>query len=756
MAQDLGNLQEKNESRVNIARATIGNIDRATTAGEQAALMLQEAAEHDEPMVALISKPVSSAEKEDAFNKSFNWTWKEEKDSEGRVVGYKQEKVMTSETRDRYDSADKSFKFAQDFLKKGFVSGAEGMTAAEMDIYRETALNSILKPWPEAEQAMEGVGQAEREQMMDRMLRSPLFSEKMKEALQAAVDFGKKGKEIDPELVRKKEDAQLEVERLVSKRESIKTRMDTAGIHFVPDSLAAYTPEQIVELSKTTDESISALDKSLRTYAQQISAWERTIDRYRGRKDLSDDEKDTRRRLEESIADAESKKLEEQGKLDDKKALREEIKIKLGGLHSASRIEAELEDQLEDIEDKIRVAEVKLLRIQADYNLARLESDGHEAAFASKLKGVPETAVRAYLEDMTRKYEQAREALIKQNGDEQLSKGLADRWNFRSRSIGRGKTGELNKDAVRQDYKDLVSNGPDAVVIRTLMAGGMGYDEAKAKLESDESFAKRARHDVVERLLTRQFQSGKITTAELERITENKEWGGPELIRRAIENRAQYLGNQDLEALKAAGLHSSEFAEKVKALPRNRLIQLLLLLLVVGTLTIDALGGFGLVTAATKGVVAVGSAIGHGAGSVVSGVSGAVDTAITGGKDYVDQGSVGVNSGWGSMASTGGDISAGATDVGSTVISGASSAGADVMSGAKDVTPGILSNIKTGAVDVAPSIGGAVSRVANGAADVVSDATLTDATKVVGGTLAAGFGAKKLFGLGDDGKKGHH
>jgi hypothetical protein len=425
-------------------------------------------------------------------------------------------------------------------------------------------------------------------------------------------------------------------------------------------------------------------------------------------------------------------------------------------LIESGHTEHESQDQLDELEHKMRVAQTNLLRIQADYNLAKLESDGHEAAFASKLKGVPETAVRAYLEDMTRKYEQAREALIKQNGDEQLSKGLADRWNFRSRSIGRGKTGELNKDAVRQDYKDLVSNGPDAVVIRTLMAGGMGYDEAKAKLESDEGFAKRARHDVVERLLTRQFQSGKITTAELERITDNKEWGGPELIRRAIENRAQYLGNQDLETLKAAGLHSSEFAEKVKALPRNRLIQLLLLLLVVGTLTIDALGGFGLVTAATKGVVAVGSAIGHGAGSVVSGVSGAVDTAITGGKDYVDQGSVGVNSGWGSMASTGGDISAGATDVGSTVISGASSAGADVMSGAKDVTPGILSNIKTGAVDVAPSIGGAVSRVANGAADVVSDATLTDATKVVGGTLAAGFGAKKLFGLGGDGKKGHH
>ncbi len=238
MAQDLGNLQEKNESRVNIARATLGNIDRATTAGEQAALMLQEAAEHDEPMVALVSKPVSSAEKEDAFNKSFSWSWKEEKDSEGRVVGYKQEKVMTTETKDRYEAADKSFKFAQDFLKKGFVAGSEGMTAAEMDIYREAALNSILKLWPEAEQAMEGVGQAEREQMMDRMLRSPLFSEKMKEALQTAVDFGKKGKEIDPELVRKKTEAELELQRLADKKKSLEALHGHSEVLFIPGSIA--------------------------------------------------------------------------------------------------------------------------------------------------------------------------------------------------------------------------------------------------------------------------------------------------------------------------------------------------------------------------------------------------------------------------------------------------------------------------------------------------------------------------------------
>ncbi|MBP6882612.1 MAG: hypothetical protein KBC15_03620 [Candidatus Levybacteria bacterium] len=753
MAQDLGNLQEKNESRVNIARATLGNIDRATTAGEQAALMLQEAAEHDEPMVALVSKPVSSAEKEDAFNKSFSWSWKEEKDSEGRVVGYKQEKVMTTETKDRYEAADKSFKFAQDFLKKGFVAGSEGMTAAEMDIYREAALNSILKLWPEAEQAMEGVGQAEREQMMDRMLRSPLFSEKMKEALQTAVDFGKKGKEIDPELVRKKTEAELELQRLADKKKSLEALHGHSEVLFIPGSIATE-----VAAGKNMDHEydvlgvdIEDLDNKAKLAAIKAKAARTRASQYKNAADVLDRnrENDSADAFEIEAAgfESEAKKLT---------AKRKDIEAYRKSLSDHGSTESHSQDQLDELEHKMRLAQTNLLRIQADYNLAKLESDGHEAAFASKLKGVPETAVRAYLEDMTRKYEQAREALIKQNGDEQLSKGLADRWNFRSRSIGRGKTGELNKDAVRQDYKDLVSNGPDAVVIRTLMAGGMGYDEAKAKLESDESFAKRARHDVVERLLTRQFQSGKITTAELERITDNKEWGGPELIRRAIENRAQYLGNQDLETLKAAGLHSSEFAEKVKALPKNRLIQLLLLLLVVGTLTIDALGGFGLVTAATKGVVAVGSAIGHGAGSVVSGVSGAVDTAITGGKDYVDQGSVGVNSGWGSMASTGGDISAGATDLGSTVISGASSAGVDVMSGAKDVTPGILSNIKTGAVDVAPSIGGAVNRVASGAADVVSDATLTDATKVVGGTIAAGFGAKKLFGLGGDGKKGHH
>lgn len=762
MAQDIGTLEQKSEARRNVARAVIGEkIENATNADERAVMAMQHKADQDASIVEFQTSPASSASAAESVEKAIGVTWVDVKDiGTGEVTG--RERTRTIEQEASKAAAEASIEVVQNFLKKGY-SDRTMPTVAERAIYQDIALETALKIWNETAQVLDGVGQAERRELMDRILKSPLYAQKLKEALETAIEFGKKPPEVSAGMeekvdaagfdfeIKKKEHVALKA-RLESANEEVENYKNTgaegAEIKRLQDRQAELAGKKsaIASLNDQITDSKEVLRNlaALKTKGGGLTA-EQT-DEYNDANKLPGELRPEIRRIQKE-ADEISAETSVLARLTaEKKAAEADVR------------KLEEEEQKKYLE--MKRAEKRYFTFLADKGEAEMDAVRHEESFKSKLKGVPEAAMRGYLEEMAREYEEIRESLIKKNGDAQLSIGLANRWNFKGGPGGK-RSGELNKAAIKQDYAELVANGPDEVVIRTLVAGGMARDEAVAKLEGNESFAKKARQDVVERLLSRQLVSGKISPAEATRIVENTEWGGTDLISRALENRLNYVEAPEREALKAAGVLSSEFSEKLKSLPKEKLIKLLLMIIVLGFLSLNVLGSFGLLTAAVGKVGAVAAGAYHGVAGVASGafsgvtgaVGGVVDSAqnvVSGSTDaagnVVDSGTDTVTNVASSSAEAATNAASGSADAVTNVVSGSTGAisqgvppgvinsavvsgvdlGSNVVSIAADAAPGVVEGVTTGVADHGPTV-----------LDKVTNASAGEIARAAGAGLAA-------------------
>lgn len=751
MAQDIGILEQKDKARLNVAKAVLGGEVSANTTNEdeKAILALRQKLDHDAPLSEFQTTPVSSASAAEAVEKSIGWEWKNITDplNPTEVIGRKKDRSPTA-IASKAD-AEAYIDIVQNFLKKGYSD--KTMSDPERKVYQDIALKTALKIWGETAVVLEGVSDTERRKLMDRILKSPLYAEKLKEALEAAVEFGKKPPEVTAEVeeqvdgakfdfeIKKKELKALQDKLVMAKdlakeyghtetegKQIAALQVRQASLGTVRDKIAEINDK--VADAKVKVAQLTAIDKKKGgldpTQTAQLNEATNLPDEVR-------DELNSAKRLEREIVAEAAVLTRLQG---EKKAA------------EAEQRKLEEEEQKKYLE--VQRAQKRYFTLLAEKDEIEVDSQRHEKSFKSKLEGAPEAAMRSYLEEMVKEYEEARETLIKKNGDAQLSIGLANRWNFPGGPGTKKRSGELNKAAIKEDYTTLIVDGPDEVVIRTLIAGGMGREEAVAKLENNESFAKKARQDVVERLLSRQLISGKISPTEAARIVENNEWGGSGLINRALENRLNYVAAPEREALKAAGVLSSGFSEKLRSLPKDKLIRLLIMILVIGVLSLNLLGSFGLLTAAVGKVGAVATGAYHGVTGAVSGAYHGVTGAVGGGIDSVHDAVTGSKDAVGEAVSGGstGHETAGIGSIpvlGETIPTGAISQG---------VPPGVINSAAVGGVelgsDVAASVSGATSvaaaagsHVAVDAASAIGGATpgITSGVVEHGGNVLQGF-----------------
>ncbi len=600
---------------------------------------------------SLAVAPASSVELKGAIERVIS--------SQEDPITHAKSRPVGSDFETKFNSAITKADFAQEFLKKGYSR----LTPAERKPYQEKAFAALLKVWPGAREGMAGLTDSEAKVRMDAMLKDPRFAAAMKESLQDVIESAKGGaktpKEVQERVKTAKQDMDEKAAELALAQEDFDKANDEYQREYGASRLAGSKgtrldaiPETAAALEDTMNDRKRDVDKASRIVARlevEKSDWIKKGNAAEVSRvtDLLNGIGGTGGAID--VADAAQRAYEAAEKRHTDKLALEADKQKL-------------EDETRRFRRELAKRGIASSRSSDNYYVAKAEEDeagidvkNYESSFISKLDGIVESATRKYLAESVPNFEAARDQVLQELGDTALINGINNRW------IKQREGGGDNEKAIDADYRQLIADGPDEIVLRVLTEGGkMSMVDARAGMENDKDFADRGRNEVAQRLLTKRVETGKITENEARRIVDS-EWGGDEIIANAFVERAKYDGVlQMLEGQQ--GEVKKSLIEKLKVMPGNKVAKFLLALLLFGTLfAVDMIGGFGV--ASGIGKIAV-SAV-SGAGQVVSHIPGAGEVG-----SFVQD--------------KGGDVLRAAQDKGGDVLRAAQDKGGDALSAVKD------------------------------------------------------------------------
>lgn len=577
---------------------------------------------------SLAIKPLSSTEVKGAIDKAVHGEWKDETDAYGKT----QRKIeRKGEDLTHFRTAFEAAEFVQEFLKNDYGSllkrrdrvnavyikkdpetGKDSTTRVNIDAYltrcRESAYKAIQSFWPEAQVALDNAG-AGQDKMLDRMLKDPKFAIAVRTRLQAVIDSASTSEEVPVQLKDQVGKAKLDYDTkekelawlsddLIKKEEEYEREFGTPITGSKGDILAKLPSNDILDLD------IAKENKLIKDKRREITRLEAPLKTAHIAKDTGEVTRISGEMAahQQAIDEAEDRKSE----AEKKKLQRTEIEA------AEKRLKGEREQLKRDVQKKqLERDEAQNLWFLSQAGIDEKEEDRKRAqkSFVSKMEGVMGEATREYLTQQMGDYEKARDHLIEGKGEEAYEQGLLNRWNKKD------KKGELNKDVIDSDYDLFLKDGAGAVVRKLLTSGehGMTATQLEARLAKEPDFLKNKEAEVIERLLTRRLQTGKITDKEARRIIDME--GSDEIITRAIEMRAKYDGDDNAIAeLRKAGLLGGELKRKLRALADNKLVRMLMLIFGLGGIfAVDALGGFGIATAVGGKAIAGATSIGHAA-----------------------------------------------------------------------------------------------------------------------------------------------
>lgn len=190
---------------------------------------------------------------------------------------------------------------------------------------------------------------------------------------------------------------------------------------------------------------------------------------------------------------------------------------------------AELQRQLHDAQDSLRVAEQQQLAAEMKY------VDSMSTALAEAGNGFldedSQKRLRAYSENLKKEADATADADTKK-----VLNGVKDRW-VEEKAKGKETLYKLKDKVVGKDMRTMLGKGGPEAVLREIMLEGVRDPAERGrieeKLKTDTEWVKQMRLEVASGIIARKMQTGKIYEAELGRIIDNKEWG-PAALRQAI------------------------------------------------------------------------------------------------------------------------------------------------------------------------------------------------------------------------------
>lgn len=506
-----------------------------------------------------------------------------------RNVDGSKKRPAGSEIKRRFDEAQKYATLSKDFLEKGY----DGLNTAQKGEVRQFA-EQAMRAWPEADNLLSGMSPADRQAAIEAVLKAPEYTAKVRSIFEGAIDPSKILPDTVSEIRTKFDDIKRREEEIKAGRirsdsesNSIKAQLDQfktiGGIDGSKLSelknLERELPQLNIDLQSSRDrlETTSDLIKSLENL--------KTVATLRGEDITPIDQQVTLRRQDQRTF---RRDIEEtNGKINRKSALEQERE-------TLEQKRQQLEGERTHLEEELKSLTQERIGAQADLASAQLTHNSQEQDFVDSLKNVFSEGTMQYLESKITEAEEVQRQLIEEEkartvdpAEKAILDSLLSRWE-KTKTIGilgKRTISELNREKIKKDFGNLMTGGPNQVMRDILIEeGGMLAFEADAKL-NDPAFVEKMQPKLVERLITRRIQTGKLTEDDARRIIES-DWGKG-MIDNAINNRK--VISDALEKLGEKGVLRGGISEWIRKKSGGNFLKFLLLIL-FGAAIIPAMG----------------------------------------------------------------------------------------------------------------------------------------------------------------------
>lgn len=494
-----------------------------------------------------------------------------------------------SETKNRFDQMQKYAKLGKDYLEKGY----DGLDAAQKGEVR-MFVERTVRAWPEAEAIFSGpppMPAADTQAIIEEILRNPEFRTKARTIFESAID---PSKALQETAVIEARTGYEEAKRQEDEKKAEETKNNLEGTR-VDDELRLFSVVGGIDGAKLAE--LKGLERDLPELTMDLAT--KRADLEEARDDIRY-YSDRRRALISRGQDT----TEIENTLREKQTATRTFQREITGIQDKINRKQVLEDEREELtrkkqeidakksplKEEIKVLTQDRLRAQADYASVQLTRTSQEQDFVDSLKNVFSETTMQYMEDKIAAAEQAQSQLIDEekakttDPDEQkVLDALKQRWDFVEWKGGR-QTFKINKNQTKYDYGNLIAEGPKRILRDILMAntgltpGTPAYQTEIARIDAklnDPDFIAKVQPKVVERVITRQVQCGKVTEDDV-RILRESDWGQG-TIQAAINSKKEL--KSEIEQLYGQGaLEGGALWQRLKRMSNGSLLKFLLII----------------------------------------------------------------------------------------------------------------------------------------------------------------------------------
>lgn len=506
-----------------------------------------------------------------------------------------------SDVERRYEEATKHASLAKDFIEKGY----DNLTPDQKKDARKI-VEHTLTAWPEAQQVLRGATPQERKAISEALLSDPAYSAKVRELFLAGVE---PGKAIVDQVV-EKEKAYKEAKRIEDDK-SMALKVINAEKTSVESNLREFELVSGIKRPKLDELDRLIVDmpniqSELRSKISDLNEVKEELNLLANARRVLLSKGADATTVEGNIATVKTNKrnLEIEIEVLNQKVLRKDTLEQERSYLQARK--KELDEAHDRLQEEKKNATEELHRAKSVLASAKNKRASQEQDFVDDLRNTFPEAAMQYLEERIQKAEEARRELITKQKDtqtdeseKQFYEGLLKRW---ERSTGLKKNGKMgfedDKVAIKEDWTELMQNGPENVLYKTLRAGGMPDSRAKELIKNPE-FVSKHESEVVSALIAKRIEKGTLSEDEAKHILDSK-WGTG-TIQRAIESNNKV--KTELENLKQAGIIGDSSPEGFLAWLKKKspAIIFAILAVILGAGALGALGG-GLIAGTDFGI----------------------------------------------------------------------------------------------------------------------------------------------------------
>lgn len=499
-----------------------------------------------------------------------------------------------SEVEKRFDDAQKYAKLSKDLLEQGY----DRLTVAQKGEARKF-VEQAIKAWPEGNNLFVGpppMAATDKQAIIEAVLKDPELLVKARSVFEQTIDSSRALQDTVSEAGTKLDEAKkIETDKkaAISRNNTEKTTVEAELKQF--QTTGGIDGPKLARL-KAIEAALPTLTSDLRTKQNQIAdardtikdlEYSRRVALNRGVDTTTIDGELTAKRSESRTLQTEITDIETQ--------INEKVSLE-SDRTTFEQKKQQLEEERIQLNEELKTLTQERIRVQAEFATAKLSRASQEQDFVDSLKGVTSEATMQYLEEKVAAAELVQRQLLEEEkaravdpAEKVVLDAILTRWDkeVEKESFWSGtryKTVEFKKEKIDIDFGTMISaKDPKPVIRDMLIASGMSAADADAKL-SDPEFMNKVQPKVVERLITRKLQTGKITEQE-GRVIKESDWGET-AVTAAIQNKKGLKAMFD--ELRAEGALKGGIKEWYKRKSGGNILKLLLL--IFGTATILPIG----------------------------------------------------------------------------------------------------------------------------------------------------------------------